>query len=241
MKKCCLLCFLFLSFNLFCQDSPFINFGIELNSKIYSLNPNEKEHLELSSILSGSVTGVVYYNFNPKYSIQTGLSFNRNQLILKDYSLILPCDFISNTGAFGLNYENSWTSLAYTTYYIGFPTKIKWNLSQKNNRFYLKLGEELWLRLSKKGDLTIHHCRNPFAFVPLDGSNFEASRFLILLNFGIGYEFNLTKGNFLYIEPNIEYSLNSIFVEEGSFFFFDSDLFLNNQILNIGIAMGISF
>jgi outer membrane protein with beta-barrel domain len=235
MKRSLLPIFLLLSVNLLSQDTSFVKFGAELNPKIITNIFEKSEDAETYFPLSGSIAGNIYLKLNQKLSLQSGLSFSVLKVGQKDYSLIFGCDIDPSTG---IDIENSWRNTKHANYYLGIPIAIKWNLSNKANTPYLKIGQETLFRLGKKSTDEIVECGNSGSpsTVP---STYEFSDFVIAFDFGIGYEFILSKNIKFYLEPNIEYSANP---------FLQNDILpptgfneLNQHFFNIGLNMGLMF
>jgi hypothetical protein len=236
MKKVLLPVLLFLAINLFSQDDPFISFGAELNPKIVTNIFKKSDHLDPYHPLSGSIAGNIYLNFSPRLSLLSGLSFNALKAGQRDYSILLGNDHDENGNAL---LKNSWINTEYLNYYLGIPVDIQWNLSDKANSPYLKLGQETLFKVEKKTtNEIVSNGGNEISPISSPQTH-EFSDFIITFNFGIGYEFVLNENIKFYLEPNIEYSANP---------FLKNDTLaptgfneLNRHFLNLGLNMGLRF
>lgn len=215
------------------QNEKVIHFGVNIVPK-QTKQYFEKPELGIGKTLFGLSIGIdVYYDLSSKIELKSGLNLSFNQIDQIDYSFIFGCD-ISIDG--GVDRFNSWVRDDYKMYYLGIPIEGKYKLIGKENHLYTKIGVETLFKIKDETTSYLVECRMEEREIMSNPSN--PLRDLIFKGkFGVGYEFRIGTINKIYIEPQIEYSITSIFKEVGIV----GDLTNNVRILDIGIILGTRF
>lgn len=215
------------------QNERIIHFGVNIVPK-QTKQYFEKPELGIGKTLFGLSLGFdVYYDISSNIELKSGLNLSFNQIDQIDYSFIFGCD-ISTDG--GVDRFNSWARDEYKIYYLGIPIEGKYKLIGKENHLYTKIGVETLFKVNDETRSYIVECRMEEREIMLNPSN-PLRDVIFKGKFGIGYEFRIGTINKLYIEPQIEYSINSIFKEVGIV----TDLTNNVRILDLGIMVGTRF
>lgn len=221
---------LLFSISLSSQIFNHFGYGIEVNPKIVTqFDGFERPANRPSTISVVSATGNLYFELNNHYHLKSGISINLLNIDQTDFIFTSDC-FLGNTNQIidtGLIRTN------YSLYYLGLPIENKINLSTGRNRPYIKVGGEFLFLVGQSGESVVHPCGATEQNV-LD--NYQPYPIIFQLDFGLGYEFRLPSAQTIYIEPNIEYTVDRIFEKQP----FQHEL-IYNKIFNIGLVLGMRF
>ncbi|MEZ4777676.1 MAG: outer membrane beta-barrel protein [Bacteroidia bacterium] len=215
---------------LFGQESRPVGFGLEIQPRVVSEIFTNSNLGKSSSLLGGAVSGNIFFDITPNYTLKTGLGLNIQRIDHKDYTFILPCDI----GTQGVDSTNSWGQIQETITYMSIPISNRIAFSQNDNRFYLQIGAEALIRINNSGTFSLYECGTK---TDVDiSSSYSLSPALVTGNLGIGYEATLAGSGKIYVEPNVAYSFNTIFQKMST-----DELINHSRLINIGIAAGIRF
>ncbi len=220
----CSFLFLFSATALNAQESlSSSKFGVHVTPTVTKqVFKNAKEGV--GKTLFGIGLGVDYFHkVSNKIQIKTGLSYQYNEIDQVDYALSFATDWDPING---FNPLNSWIEGQHKIHYVGIPVEIRFKLKESENHFYTKLGIGVLLKIGETSKSIIN---SPDSFeypTELKSSAFDVS-------YGIGYQWILNSGEALYFEPQVSYSLNSLFDEQS--------LINKSKLLNYGLVLGLRF
>lgn len=221
---------LFLSTPIFCQIFNNFGYGIEVNPKIVTqFDGFERPANRPSTISVVSAAGNLYFELNKHYHLKSGISLSLLNIDQTDFTFTSDC-FLENTNQI---IDTGLIKTNYALYYLGLPIESKINLSTRRHRPYIKAGGEFLFLVGQSGESVVHPCGATEQNVL---NNYQPYPIIFQLDFGLGYEFRLPSSKTIYIEPNIEYTVDRIFEKQP----FEHEL-IHNKIFNIGLIVGMRF
>ncbi len=184
-----------------------------------------------------SLYGNAYFKITPLLEIGVGVGLQNINLNKYDFSLLLPCD--SETGITDI--YNSYYNTTYQNFYISAPLDIYIDISEKQNRFYIKTGGEFSYEIFTQSFNTLHECgiaKDNFSLpptIPVFESN-APTKYFITIKTGVGYQFTLSNGRRFFVESFAEYTLNDTYNDEDL-----SSFEVNSRLWGLGLRTGFRF
>ncbi len=228
MKKKLLLSISFFTLCSVLYSQKNINYSLHINPKLSTFIYERGELSESQNTINYSFGGSFGLDLTESFELSSGINISLLSIDQIDYSPLFGCDF---DGVGGADTKNSFFRDNYKIFYIGIPVDVKYKLGAKK-QLYIKLGGEVLFKQREKLESYLTTCgdeerlvtNNPFA---------DIGNTLFKINTGLGYEF-LIKNQTFFIEPNIEYSLNSVYREVGILSSITNDV----NTLEYGIKIG---
>ncbi len=196
---------LFFTTTLFAQndatpsDNDKISYGIGVNIKQPQL-PSDNSDLNISNKIGYSFEGNFYFDLKPRLTLKAGLNFTSFQFEFTE-SVIFGTNILNPSG------PSSYFKNKVNWAYAGFPIELQFNIVRKKHQVYLKAGGEVMFNIYKKHQGEISESG---IVRETDTSNLNTPSKAVGLGIvGLGMNIHLTEKMKLYIEPNLEFGLNS--------------------------------
>jgi hypothetical protein len=212
----------------FAQSAKKIQLGFNLGVKqIHELADNS-ELIKPENAVGFNLGLDVFFPLNDRIHLKSGIQYSFLQVKRIDYTWTFGCDFTGN----GFDYFNSWSDDLAMAHMIGIPVEARFRIIGGENHLYIKTGLQSLFKVKQNTETTFVECKIHRG-EPNSSTWGEFAPALFFGNLGLGYEFAVRQQFKLYVEPQVEYSLNKIIKENSRP--------NNSRILNVGVICGVRF
>jgi|SRR6056297_100788 len=191
----------------------------------YSLTTTQNDLIAAENQFGFTTQAVIGYSVDKRMELISGLVYEFNSIDMIDYTPRLGCD--ANEGIADL--KNSWLEHDGSVHYLGIPLHAKYNFSPEGNTGYVRLGYNQLFRVSESNITTLVEC-NGLNIIETEGS---LRNMTSRIDVGIGFEITSGANSILLLEAVGGYTVTGVFK--------DHPIFINPNILDIGLRLGVLF
>jgi len=203
-----------------------LSYGIELDPTY---------HLRKDGEFNFAGGGFVALDISDRFVLSTGVKIGWQHLSDIDYGLY-PCDLDNIEMVLETGESSSFLEFNHKSKFIGLPLQARYNLSDKENHFYLNYNFTYWMRLSTISHGTHSACGEIISDQQPIQKIYDT--YAISNALGFGFEFELKKHVSIYLEPRIgiSYYLKDI---DNSYDF--PEITYETRQTDLGLSVGIRF